>query len=223
MAARKKKPPVSITPVGVVVPPDGAVDASVAVDAAAALGGQSAAKGVVSMLTPEQIEEAAIADITRMAVAGDARSTIEAACKARYGYSKWDVRRLVERIYAGLNEEFNAQKPFYRGFQARRIEGHLEAAKADKKWSAVAKFESELADIYGTREPTQADVGATVTHAAIAVLLNMTEDRRRELVERARAHKLIAENVVRAEQAQPVVTVVGVSVPTPGETNGVKH
>lgn len=99
------------------------------------------------------------------------------------------VRLLIERVQEGWATEDEHNRPHNKARQIRRVEGHLNQARAAKNFSAVAKFEALLVTLLGTAEPIEVRIESRVAFAARTVFANLTPERIRELAEQRRAER----------------------------------
>lgn len=118
------------------------------------------------------------------------------------GISRRRAKRLMEIIRARWAKEDEAFRATRKSEQRRRIQGHLARAMGGKQndgtfvpmnHQAVARYESLLADIDGTREPIAVDVNVKYTETMVKVLAVMTPDRVAAMIEVAHERRRLAE------------------------------
>lgn len=80
------------------------------------------------------------------------------------------------------SEDERSQRQDLRSIQIRSIRSDMAAARAEKNWSAVAKFQEMLMRITGTAQPEEVRVEIAVTNAMKDVILEMDEDELNEVL-----------------------------------------
>lgn len=145
--------------------------------------------------------------------------SIVAAMRERFGLRKGRVRWLMERARQKWQEEDQAARPSNRAAQIRRIERYLQQARGERKpqtsaeraagipagwvtrpdWPAVFRFESLLADVMGTKAPTQVavTVDQRVTSNLQIVIASLTPEQVAERLLAARERRQKAEQLDR--------------------------
>jgi len=99
-----------------------------------------------------------------------------AVCAARFAMKPAQVDRLRKLLEAELLESDRELLPLTRAKQVGRLHAHIQGARRDKSWNAVAALERTLAQVQGTLEPVQVNVSveATVRDAVGAVLAGLS-------------------------------------------------
>lgn len=156
--------------------------------------------GPVAVLPPARPDGFTPADddeqvgfLAQLVTRGATRAHMEQLAKQKYGIGRARVDALLVMLRARLTGDFESARPHAKGLQAARLEGYLAALIKDGKWTTVTRIESLLADIYGTRDPVQVSVAATVSSAAVKVIASLTEEQMAEMLARARERKALAE------------------------------
>jgi hypothetical protein len=103
-----------------------------------------------------------------------------------------------ERIATGLTADFDKNKPHAKALQALRLERELGQAIKTGKLNTAVRIEALLADIYGTRAPSEVNVNARVSGAFVGMMATMPDEQVKGMLARARERRLLAE---RAEDA----------------------
>jgi hypothetical protein len=95
---------------------------------------------------------------------------------ARFAMKPGAVDRLRGILEAELLDSDRELLPLTRAKQVGRLHAHIQGARRDKSWNAVAALERTLAQVQGTLEPVQVQVSveATVRDAVGAVLSGLS-------------------------------------------------
>lgn len=109
------------------------------------------------------------------------------------------VERVLNEVRERWAKEAGEDRPHLKNAQIRRLYRHLALAQEAKDFAAIAKFESQLMDLQGTREPIKVDHQHTQNKALMLVFAN-ADDRTmiEELQEALREQALIQS--VKAKQ-----------------------
>jgi hypothetical protein len=92
---------------------------------------------------------------------------------------------IIERVKAKWEAEDEQLRPIKKAAAIRRLMVHIDNAKGkldedgrypEANFAAIAKFESQLADLEGTRAPVKVDVNVQVQQSVAMVLSAMTPD-----------------------------------------------
>lgn len=154
--------------------------------------------------------------IEGLMVAGLSVEQIAKAARKSFGMTKPQTQSYVARIRDRWTEEEKEARPHNKSQATRRIVGHIAEARRDKNWSAVAQLEKLLSDMQGTKEPTEINVNvdATMSQAIVAVVANLTPERRAAMIEEQRRLRELAGKpvVVQASNEQASASTGPVSV-----------
>lgn len=134
-------------------------------------------------------------------VQGLSTTKIQTLASQEYAVSRSTIARLVSYIGDRWIKEEEDRRPLYKSAAMERLARYSRKAAEEKNWSAVARFESLLADMQGTKEPIRIQVTAQVTTAMLNIIGNMStddirtiEDQMRELESNSKPTLLLSES-----------------------------
>jgi hypothetical protein len=131
-------------------------------------------------------------------------------CQKQLGFGKQRALALMARALEQIQKASEQDSVFTRTEQKHRIRSRIRELITPRlkpdgvteipiklgAYQAVARFEELLADIEGNREPIEVKVTATVHASAVNVLVDMSEETRLALYERAKERRRLAELAV---------------------------
>jgi hypothetical protein len=183
-----------------------AADAEDVADAATRLGGAGAAAPVVEMaasrvrFTPED-DDRHIAEMVQLVARGASRPNAREYMHGKRGVSHKRFDTLWDRVLRAMSAEFAAIRPHAKAMQVSRLEADSARIRSGKdaqgnpvkpNWNALARIEMLLADIYGTRDPLQVNVGGTIAVGMAQMVAEMSQEQMDELLERGRERDRLA-------------------------------
>ena len=151
--------------------------------------------------------------VEQLVLATQSRPAITKAMRERFGVGSLRVLRLVARVQERWKQEDQEARPAYRAAAMRRIERYIAQARGERApdgtwrtkpdYPALARFESLLADIQGTRAPVQVDVSVDVRVSASlqAVIASLTPEQCAERLAAARERRALAERQRASDRA----------------------
>jgi hypothetical protein len=113
------------------------------------------------------------------------RPQVYAVMHQQFGMSPTMVKSLIAKVRVEQLQEDPDRQQYARIDAVERLNSHIVQARQDRKWSAVASLEGQLARIEGTeqRPEQQVTMDVTLKTAVLHVLANESPERVHELVE----------------------------------------
>lgn len=155
-------------------------------------------------------------------------SQIETICRQEHRIGKRRVQTLIKRVFARWNEEDAQNRPAWKSAAMRRLNRWIIAASGRQdtsgNWIAkpdfptLARMETLLADIQGTREPVKISVDVRVSAACMSVIAGLSAEQVDKYLDEYKQNVRLAEAYKNQTAIAPPSKVVNGS--TNGSTNG---
>lgn len=132
------------------------------------------------------------ATVEQLLQRGISPRTIIEQVSRQMGLTRYRVQRLLDRVKEKWASEDQHMRAAWKSAAIRRNLNHIREAQGydpvtgqrtgKTNFAAIAKFETLLADIQGTREPLEVNVNMQYTEAMLAVIVQMPDDQLAEVV-----------------------------------------
>jgi hypothetical protein len=122
---------------------------------------------------------------------GASKDHIHQVLADKFGMGQRAITALITRVYKLWSEDESSQRAHYKRAAIRRIHGHINAARKQGKFGAIASLEGLLARIQGTLDPIRVEVNveATLRETVLHVMTGLDTERLHELAQRALAYR----------------------------------
>ncbi len=134
----------------------------------------------------------------------------------RIGINRVNV--LTQRIFQRWADEDATTRQANKAAAERRLKSYALKAAAEKKWSAVARFEELLSKVQGTQEPLRVSLDVETTTAIMGVVGTMSADDMNRLLDEDRAQRRLTAAALRLLPAGVLEAEASVVSDQPTET-----